>query len=94
MIGRYHAPFAEHGSHTVDADIADRLLRAARASDPRVVRVDASFAESIREVLIANSFGHMAHDRQPLIRFGIRVIAEDGSNRQSGSSGGGGSLSS
>jgi hypothetical protein len=29
MIGRYHAPFTEQGSHTVDADIADRLLRVA-----------------------------------------------------------------
>jgi TldD protein len=189
MTGRYHAPFAEHGSHTVDADIADRLLRIAldkggdyadlffeysvsgsyaydeqilksarravsmglgvrvmkgdatgyaycedfsfdamkqaaetaaqiaaggqpvaplevsirnapshyqvaveRAADPRVVRVDASFAESVREILIANSLGHMAHDRQPLIRFGVRVIAEDGGNRQSGSSGGGGRM--
>ena len=29
MTGRYHAPFAEHGSHPVDAEIADRLLRIA-----------------------------------------------------------------
>ena len=29
MTGRYHAPFAEQGSHPVDADIADRLLRIA-----------------------------------------------------------------
>ncbi|MGB8222706.1 MAG: metallopeptidase TldD-related protein [Polyangiales bacterium] len=70
--------------------ILERADRAARAADPRVVRVDVSFAESVREILIANSAGHMAHDRQPLIRFGIRVIAEDGGNRQSGSSGGGG----
>ncbi|MGD8608182.1 MAG: metallopeptidase TldD-related protein, partial [Myxococcales bacterium] len=54
------------------------------------VRVDASFAESVREILVANSLGQMARDRQPLIRFGVRVIAEDGSNRQAGSSGGGG----
>ena len=70
--------------------ILERADRAARASDPRVVRVDASFAESMREILIANSLGHMARDRQPLIRFGVRVIAEDQGNRQSGSSGGGG----
>src|SRR5262249_50075599 len=30
------------------------------------------------------------HDRQPLIRFGIRVIAEKDGKRQAGSSGGGG----
>ena len=57
-----------------------------------MIRVDASFAESLREILIANSLGHMARDRQPLIRFGVRVIAEDGGNRQSGSSGGGGRM--
>jgi len=72
--------------------ILERADRAARASDPRVVRVDASFAESVREILIANSLGQLAHDRQPLIRFGIHVIAEDGGNRQSGSSGGGGRM--
>jgi len=72
--------------------ILERADRAARAADPRVVRVDASFVESVREILVANSIGHMAHDRQPLIRFGIRVIAEDGGNRQSGSSGGGGRM--
>jgi TldD protein len=72
--------------------ILERADRAARASDPRVVRVDASFAESVREVLIANSLGHMVRDRQPLIRFGVSVIAEDGGNRQSGSSGGGGRM--
>jgi TldD protein len=72
--------------------ILERADRAARAADPRIVRVDASFAESVREILIANSLGHLAHDRQPLIRFGIRVIAEDGGNRQSGSSGGGGRM--
>jgi len=70
--------------------LLERADRAARASDARVIRVDASFAESLREILIANSLGHMARDRQPLIRFGVRVIAEDGGNRQSGSSGGGG----
>ena len=29
MTGRYHAPFSERGSHAIDADIADRLLRIA-----------------------------------------------------------------
>jgi len=72
--------------------LLERADRAARASDPRVIRVDASFAESLRDILIANSLGHMARDRQPLIRFGVRVIAEDGGNRQSGSSGGGGRM--
>ena len=70
--------------------VLERADRAARAVDPRIVRVDASFAESVREILIANSLGHLAHDRQPLLRFGVRVIAEANGKRQSGSSGGGG----
>jgi TldD protein len=72
--------------------ILERADRAARAADARVIRVDASFAESVREILVANSLGHMARDRQPLIRFGVRVIAESDGNRQSGSSGGGGRM--
>lgn len=72
--------------------ILERADRAARALDPRIVRVDASFVESVREILVANSLGQMVHDRQPLIRFGIRVIAEDGGKRQAGSSGGGGRM--
>jgi TldD protein len=72
--------------------ILERADRAARSFDPRIVRVDASFVESVREILVANSLGQMAHDRQPLIRFGIRVIAEDGGKRQTGSSGGGGRM--
>ncbi len=63
---------------------------AARAADPRVLRVDASLAEEIREILVATSDGKLAHDRQPLLRFGVRVIVEADGKRQSGSSGGGG----
>lgn len=70
--------------------ILERADRAARAADPRIIRVDASLAEGAREILVANSLGHMARDRQPMIRFGVRVIAQDGERRQSGSSGGGG----
>jgi TldD protein len=71
-------------------DLLARADAAARAADPRVVRVDASIAEEVREVLIATSDGKIVSDRQPLLRFGIRVIVEQGGKRQSGSSGGGG----
>ncbi len=73
----------------------DLLLRAdtaARAADPRVIRVEASLHEELREILIATSTGKMARDRQPLMRFGVRVIAEHNGKRQSGSSGGGGRM--
>jgi TldD protein len=64
--------------------------RAARAYDPRIVKVEASFVESIKEVLLFTSDGRMAHDIQPILRFGARAVAEVGGKRQSGSGGGGG----
>ncbi|HWO18345.1 MAG TPA: metallopeptidase TldD-related protein [Kofleriaceae bacterium] len=64
--------------------------KAARAYDPRIVKVEASFAESIKEVLLFTSDGRMASDVQPLMRFGARAVAEDGAKRQAGSGGGGG----
>jgi TldD protein len=67
--------------------------RAARAYDPRIVKVMASFAESIKEVLLFTSDGRMASDLQPMIRFGTHAIAEDGGKRQEGSGGGGGRYS-
>ncbi len=71
----------------------DMLLaadRAARAADARVTRVEASLAESYREVLVATSGGKFLRDLQPMVRFGVRVIAEAHGRRQAGSSGGGG----
>jgi TldD protein len=71
--------------------LLERADKRARAIDPRIVRVDASFHEEIREILIATSDGKLVRDRQPLIRFGVRAIAEDDKKkRQAGSSGGGG----
>jgi len=64
--------------------------KAARAFDKRIVKVEASFAESIKEVLLFTSDGRMAHDIQPMIRFGARAVAEENGKRQSGSAGGGG----
>ncbi|MEM9865422.1 MAG: DNA gyrase modulator, partial [Myxococcota bacterium] len=63
---------------------------AARAADSRIVRVNASLSEELREILVATSTGRFVRDRQPLIRFGVSAVAEDGDKRQSGSSGGGG----
>ena len=70
--------------------LLERADAVARAEDARVIRVNASFHEELREILVATSEGHFVRDRQPLIRFGIRAIAEENGKRQSGSSGGGG----
>ncbi len=72
--------------------LLERADRRARAADARVSRVDASFHEELREILIATSDGKIVHDRQPLLRFGVRVIVESGGKRQAGSSGGGGRI--
>ncbi len=70
--------------------LLERADAAARAYDPRIVRVEASFTEEVREILVATSDGRFARDSQPLLRFGVRAIAEQGGKRQEGSSGGGG----
>jgi TldD protein len=70
--------------------ILERAAAAAHAHDPRIVKVECSFAEEIREILIVTSDGKLARDVQPLMRFGVRVIAEEDGKRQEGSSGGGG----
>ena len=72
--------------------LLERASKAAHAFDSRIVKVEASFAEEIREILVATSDGRIAHDVQPLLRFGVRAIAEDGGRRESGSSGGGGRM--
>ena len=73
-------------------DLLRRADKAARAYDPRIQHVQVSLTEEVREILVANSDGAMVHDRQPLLRFGVHVIAEEGGLRQGGSSGGGGRM--
>lgn len=73
-------------------DLLRRADKAARAYDPKIQRVQASFAEEISEILVANSEGAFVRDRQPMLRFNVYAIAEDGTKRQAGSSGGGGRM--
>jgi TldD protein len=70
--------------------LLERAAAAGTAFDPRIIKVEASLSEEIREILVFTSDGTMAHDVQPLVRFGVRAIAEQGGKRQEGSSGGGG----
>ena len=79
-----------------DLDLAARLElilradRAARAYDPRVVQVRASYSEELRRILIAASDGAFASDTQPLCRLNVFVIAKEEANTTKGSAGGGG----
>ncbi len=70
--------------------LLERAAKAAHAFDPRIVKVETSLAEEVREISIVTSDGKMARDTQPLLRFGIRAVAERDGKRQEGSSGGGG----
>ena len=83
-------------STPLDVPIEDRakLLRdideLARAYDPRIRNVMASFSAERKIVMIVNSEGRVAADMQPLCRLNVTVIAEDDKGRQVGSFGGGG----
>jgi len=70
-----------------------RADQAARAYDPRIVRVEVSLSEEWKEILIVSSDGRMVRDVQPMIRFGVSAVAEEGKadgkrERQGGRSGG------
>jgi TldD protein len=83
-------------SPSADADIAAKLElvmradRAARAYDPRVIQVQCSYADELRQILVVGSDGTYATDVQPLARFSLVSIAKSGENLARGQSGGGG----
>ncbi|MGE5682259.1 MAG: TldD/PmbA family protein [Bacillota bacterium] len=77
-----------------DLEYKIKLLKEAEAkafeTDKRVVKANVSFVDSERFIVVANSENVLMEDYQPLIRFNVNVVAEEGSNRQStGVSGGG-----
>ncbi len=73
------------------ARILKQIDETARAFDPRIRNVMASFAAERRVVMIVNSNGQIAADVQPLCRLNVSVIAEEeGKGRQMGGFGGGG----
>ena len=67
-----------------------RADRAARAFDPRIVQVRASYSEELRRILIAASDGAFASDTQPLCRLNVFVIAKQDAITTKGSAGCGG----
>src|SRR5258706_7886665 len=72
-------------------DLVKRADRAARAYDSRVFQVQATYADSLRNVLVATSEGRLSFDRQPMARMGVMVLAREGAGPpQHGYSGGGG----
>ena len=73
--------------------LLEKASKAAFEGDPRIRKVEAHLAEELREVLVVNSLGGVAFDTRPLVRFGVRVVAEEGTRREAGFSGGGGRVS-
>ncbi len=72
-------------------ELVKRADRAARAYDNRVFQVQASYIDSLRQVLVANSDGVLSSDRQPMARLSVGVLAREGNgNPQRGFAGGGG----
>jgi TldD protein len=76
---------------TERVELVKRADAAARAADSRVFQVQAGYADSLREVLIASSDGRLSYDRQPMARMSVSVLARQGEGEpQHGHSGGGG----
>ena len=74
-------------------DLVKRAEKAARAYDNRVFQVQASYADSLRHVLVATSDGLLNFDRQPMARLNVQAMArQNGGAPQSGYSGGGGRI--
>src|SRR5579859_5513236 len=72
-------------------DLVKRADVAARAYDSRVFQVQATYADSLRNVLVATSEGKLSFDRQPMARMSVMVLArQPGGPPQHGYAGGGG----
>jgi TldD protein len=72
-------------------ELVKRAGKCARAYDPRVFQVQATYADNLRHVMVATSDGVLNFDRQPMARLNVRALArQEGGPPQSGHSGGGG----
>ena len=72
-------------------ELVKRADRAARAYDSRVFQVQVSYADNLREVMVATSEGVLSFDRQPLARMSVFSTARVNSGPpQRGHAGGGG----
>src|SRR5438105_4948417 len=70
--------------------LLERIDQVARAYDPRIKNVMASFTTEYKIVLIANSEGELVGDVERFARLQVTCIAEGNGQRQVGSFGGGG----
>src|SRR5688572_15174615 len=82
-----------------ETNLADRVQlvkradKAARDADPRVIQVQAGYADNLGYIMVATSEGALTYDRQPLARMGVSVLAREGNGTpQRGYAGGGGRI--
>jgi TldD protein len=84
---------------SVNADVREKLElvmrvdRAARAYDPRIKEVRASYADELRRILVIGSDGTFAEDSQPLARMSVLCLGRNNGQSSRGTSGGGGRVS-
>jgi TldD protein len=70
--------------------LCQKIDAAARARDPRVAQVAVSLAASWSVIDIVRADGFVAHDRRPLVRLNVQIVAQDGDRRETGYHGMGG----
>ena len=75
---------------TAKVELVMRADEAARAYDPRIREVRASYGDELRNILVVGSDGTFAEDSQPLARMNVSCIAKTEGNSARGSAGGGG----
>jgi TldD protein len=75
---------------TAKVELLTRADQTARAFDPRIKEVRASYADELRNILVIGSDGTFAEDSQPLARLNVSCIAKTHQVSARGTSGGGG----
>jgi TldD protein len=71
-------------------ELVRQAYEAARGFDRRIVKVKASFQNSLQQVCVANSEGLLVRDTRPMVKLVCTAISEKGGLRESGYWGGGG----
>lgn len=89
LIYRVSAP-ADKAGLKRKIGLVQQAYGAARDFDRRIVKVKASFQNSLQYVCIANSEGLLVRDTRPMVKLVCVAISEKGRQRESGYWGGGG----
>ncbi len=81
---------ADRAGLKVKIGLVRQAYEAARGFDRRIVKVKASFQNSLQQVCVANSDGLLVRDTRPMVKLVCTAISEKGGLRESGYWGGGG----